>query len=256
MKTLLNKITTSVFTFSLLVLISSGCEDEMPSDPSPEIKIRDYLLRATFESDVVGQQPNKTLPGHPTGDELQYNETPLNLFVVNADGQKSVRLANSTFESSSILFRSKTTPVASGDAIQVTWSGEASYDADKDRPGVTTVDFRDDSQNFLSFFTLTSNRIWFSNYSIDAQGVLLEHHTFTLTFYLQLKTYSLKVVGESGTVITEYGIPFGSQNPLPSSNAKYLLWMNRDNDGDYTIDYATVEKIKYIGPINPGILNW
>jgi hypothetical protein len=117
MKTLLNKITCGVFTCSLLVLISSGCEDEMPSDPSPEINIQDYLLYATFEGDDIGSAPDKSLPFHPPGDELQYSSRH-DFEVVDVGSSKAVSLAEG---GAPISFISRPTNF-SGGTVSVRWA--------------------------------------------------------------------------------------------------------------------------------------
>lgn len=109
MKTLLRKITLGVFTFSLLVLISSGCEDAFSNedenggnlDPDANtdnpryadgVSLNDYyLLHATFEGDVIGDAPDKSLQFNPVGDELEYNSR-LNFEVVGVGSKKALRL--------------------------------------------------------------------------------------------------------------------------------------------------------------------
>jgi len=62
MKTLIYQVerwSISVVLLSLL-LTFAHCTSEIK------------LLKATFESDVIGQLPNKTLPGDPAGDEITY----------------------------------------------------------------------------------------------------------------------------------------------------------------------------------------
>ena len=117
MKTFLNKIKRSVFTFSLLLLILSGCEDDPVNPGEPEEYIPDYLLLATFESDAIGGQPAKTLPGHPVGDELQYSSR-ADFKVVDAGSNKAVSLAGG---GAPISFISRPSNF-SGGSVSVKWA--------------------------------------------------------------------------------------------------------------------------------------
>lgn len=118
MKAFITKIKRSAFNFSLLLLILSGCENEMPSDPSPEINIQDYLLYSTFEGDDIGDWPDKSLPGHPVGDELQYSSR-ADFKVVDAGSNKAVLLA----EKAPISFISRPSNF-SGGAVSVRWAAK------------------------------------------------------------------------------------------------------------------------------------
>ena len=62
MKTVLNKLLKCSLTLVFLVALHA-------CDPGPTPT---YLLRATFENDVLDGHPDKTLPGDPVGDELTY----------------------------------------------------------------------------------------------------------------------------------------------------------------------------------------
>lgn len=145
MKTILDKISRGVFTFSLVVFISSGCEDiffngddrftaDNPGNPDITVNpgfvnFNDYLLYATFESDAIPGSPNKTLPGLPSGDELKYNDD-VGVHVMHVNGQKSAALpfipSSATVPQlpGGMAFVSKSTTPDAGDLITFTWSGQ------------------------------------------------------------------------------------------------------------------------------------
>ncbi|GEM_PF-1550769 len=84
MKTSINFLSKLILLISLMgVLLLSNCTS---------------ILTAKFESDAIGSDPNKNLPGDPTGDELDYVNGITNQFEVVATpgtpSQKSLEMLN------------------------------------------------------------------------------------------------------------------------------------------------------------------
>ena len=144
MKNSLNKITKGVVTFSLLLLISSGCEDNLFNvddrihDANGDNLVigdnfdnlfDDYLLYASFEGDPIPGAPNKALPGLPSGDELKYAVDD-GIFVLYSHQQKSIYLPGGHSVigepvgdvDSEISFVSK--PGKNSGIVTVTWAGQ------------------------------------------------------------------------------------------------------------------------------------
>lgn len=113
MKSTLNKFLKYSLTLVLLAALYA-------CDNSPYVT--EILLRADFETDVVGYFPDKTLPGLPVGDELVYSTTNT-LEIVHspfADGQKA--LLDKTQNNGLIEYKGRSSSFAG--IVTVGWNGQ------------------------------------------------------------------------------------------------------------------------------------
>jgi hypothetical protein len=283
MKSLLKKITYGVFTFSLPVFISSGCEDTFfnANDVTPKLdnpvaanniinpgNLDEYLLNATFESDVIGSPPNTALPGSPTGDALSLSDPAIK--VSSANGQKSVYLFSTTpYEGHVdryIDFISKYTSIGSDERIVVTWTAvtyNQSFGNEFDNYIVSASFWRlkDSHNNSIARIRLEDGKklkIYsggqvFSTTEIFPNSAVNVIRTFTLSVNYTQQTYNLKIVNNDGAVHNENNIPFDAvpaNPPSPLLSRKFTFTITGCY-GSYRVDKVAIVKRLVLDPNPP-----
>ena len=302
MKNFLNKIMRGVFASSLLLLIFCGCEDNLfnvddrinandliNADNLNGINagdfLDDYLLYCTFEGDAIPGQPNKTLPGVPSGDELIYaNGT--GIIVLYSAQQKSIILPypqpDEEFEK--IEFVSK--PGSNDGILTFSWAGQTSGHFTQDNPNDNKP--VGNSAGFKRV-TLTNGADTLVNLQIEFNSFMMVHdvpnsnihvlhggathlfplqpgpspniwipsttqHKFIITCNLQTQTYDVKFIREGGTTITIDDRPF-FEPYTPIRDPRFRIRMvvpKALHPNGYILDMATIRQtqpLTYPGPL-------
>jgi hypothetical protein len=287
MKTLLNKITSGVFTFSLLVLISSGCEDtyfnndnrttvDNPANANnlinPGLNFGDYLLNATFESDPIPGAPNKALPGLPIGDQLKY-ETDNTTFVLysGSGDQKSIYIPEREVDSgvnSDTRMQFVSRPGSNNGILTVTWAGQLvghkHYDNNETdeikQDGSKAIWITDGSGNKIALFQIECLSIR----SVDllhgfpcpscTQYNWTYYHLFpnppTMAQHQFTLTFNLNTKLFSIKFVNHDGAVVTANNipfPYTPTLAKFTLNIS-PSEGGYIVDYVTMRQTPYISP--------
>lgn len=280
MKALLSKITRGVFTFALLVLISSGCEDTFfnGNDVTPTLdnpvaanniinpgNLDEYLLNATFESDVIGSPPNTTLSGSPTGDALSLSDPAIK--VSSANGQKSVYLFSSTpYEGHFdryVDFISKYTSVGSDERIVVTWTAvtynqAAGNEFDNYIVSASSYHLKDSHNNSIARIRLEDgkrlkiNNVIVTNDIFPGSSVSVVR-TFTLSVDYTQHTFNLKIVNSDGAVRNDNNIAFDAVPAIPPSPLLSRKFTFRITGcyGSYRVDKVAIKKRLVLDPNPP-----
>lgn len=177
------------------------------------------LLTATFESDALGSAPNKTLPGDPSGDEIEFNSiiTP------------QLKVQNSTVGGSKALFYTNiaTDPIMAA-ARWVSFKGAPTdlsktvwfmYVAQNVNPAQdVNVDLTDGYNNAIARLRIQSDGTvsiatdyTYVNYE-DIGNIGTQVHTVIFTTSLVTKKYNVTIFKQSGPAITVENKPFMQQN--------------------------------------------
>ncbi|HEX5170978.1 MAG TPA: hypothetical protein VFW11_17505 [Cyclobacteriaceae bacterium] len=180
------------------------------------------LLSAKFESDTIGNLPNKTLPGNPSGDEILYVaaiETQLEIIATpGSTSNKSLEYQGNSpsgdvsGHSSWVTFKSKSSNFAK--PVTFTWAGriasltaESLYIDLSDGSGVVAARIRilDDGTVRLVNDIVTGNGT-----DIGSIGDNVAH-TFIVTVNLQTATYNVSVF-KSGGNLERLNVPLLTSN--------------------------------------------
>lgn len=115
MKTPLNKICMQ-FTYCVLLFGMLACDNSLYQT--------DILLRANFNGDILGHTPDKTLPGDPVGDELDYGGQALSVINSPFSGGApyALRQPFSIYSSPAIKYVAKPSPFSG--VIHCGWNGQ------------------------------------------------------------------------------------------------------------------------------------
>ena len=301
MKTTLNKTLRCVFTFSFFVLILSGCEDILFNNGNPisaDTRVTpdnlintnnvggyfdNYLLYCTFEGDAIGSQPNKTLPGLPSGDELKY-EDGTGILVLYSGPQKSIILPSFGLSQPKQKIEFVSKPGSGEEIITATWSGQLTGHIFKDSnindnvPGTfyglkyITITYGIGDTLVRSYIAGNGITTLFKNDNGDNQASwgysdifplqpgsspntwipISSQHTFTITCNLETNTFNLKLIKDDGTIITGFDLPFFEDyTPIRNPIFKIKIGVGSFAPNGYILDNATIKQTPFIGPINP-----
>ena len=284
MKSPLNKITKCALTFTVVLFVSSACEDQLfngndritvdnPVNANNltvnpgGLNLDDYLLYASFEGDAIPGAPNKALPGLPIGDQLMY-ETDNTPFVLYSGGQKSIYIPEADYTKRT---RFVSRPGSNNGIVTVTWAGQLvghkHYDNNEtdeyQHDGRKEISITDGEGNLMATFEIACRSIrstdllygfpcgsceeynWFYHHLFPNPPTMSQHQ-FTVTFNLDTKLFSIKFVNYDGSIVTANNIPF----PYTPTRAKFALKIE-SREGGYILDYVTIKQTPYINPIDP-----
>ncbi len=215
------------------------------------------LLTAKFESDTIGNLPNKTLPGNPSGDEMLYAaeiENQLEVIATPGSSSKSVEYQGNTptgsisGHSAWITFKGKSSNFAK--PVTFTWSGaitslssESLYIDLSDGSGVVAarIKISDNGTVRLVSDIATDN-------GIDI-GTIPDNvvHTFIVGVNLQSGVYNVSVFKTGGN-LERQNVPLltaniaAYHNPArPSASFKYSGYISSNR---YILDEVFISRKK------------
>lgn len=171
------------------------------------------LLTAKFESDVIGNDPNKTLPGNPNGDEVTYiNEITNQLDIISTPGrasEKSLEIKNVSPSGSIsghsdwLSFKAKSSNFTN--TITFTWTGIQTFPSNSpylltdisDGYGVVAarIKFQGNGDVILIDDIVTSNG---TNVGSINSG---ERYSVLLSVQLSDQKYNISILKPSGNIV-------------------------------------------------------
>lgn len=236
-------ITKTVIGLSIMIFfVFTGCTNK---------------LTAKFESDTVGGLPDRTLPGSPGGDELDYVpelETQLKVIATPSDASKKSLEYRSVAPSGEVSatnlwigFQATSTNFAK--PITFLWSGRKDFSSGGSH---MLIDCTDGSGTMASRIRLQNNGdvVLISNL-LTGDGVNIgtipnnEVHTFMITVDLSNRVYSVSVLKNSGT-LSRNGHPILTQDVLlfhnPAKPTVSFRFENFYGSQKYIIDEVFINR--------------
>ncbi|GAB3893565.1 hypothetical protein GCM10028803_07810 [Larkinella knui] len=215
-----------------------------------------YILRSTFESDAINALPNKTLPGDPSGDALEYSsQLEPRLKVVSLAGKKSLQFSQSTAPGLTAFNQWITFRGVSTDFTQTVWYY---YTATQKSAtgGYVLVEVADGSAGIIARLTINANGevSLLRNLTTQEQeviGTIPEgvSHTVIFTVNMAASKYNVTILKSAGetitatdrTVVLGKGVAYA--NPArPTLNFRYEN--GETNARQYSIDEVTISREK------------
>ena len=190
------------------------------------------ILKAPFDSDTLGSNPLKTLPGSPSGDELTYISNIENrLEIISWDGSNSLEIANvspvgrPSGHSTWTSFRSTNTNFTS--SVTYNWSGQANF---TNSGGDFIMDFMDgmgghmvrlmlSPRGELRYTTDYVNELPIGTVSLNTK------HGFTVTCNKLSRTFNIRL-SQSGSSIEADNLGFLDFGQTFAVNAHPMLSFN------------------------------
>lgn len=213
------------------------------------------LLTASFESDAVNTAPNKTLPGDPTGDEIEFTASIApQLKVQNStiSGARSLFFTNVPVGSIPGTQRWVSFKGASTDLSKTVWFTFAAQNVNPihdvyvdltDGYSAAIARLRIQPDGTVSIVTDLS----YSNFQVIG-NVGSQVHTVIFTTSLVSKTYNVTIFKETGPAITAENKPFIQQNATLFKNpARPTISFTHQGEASghtYAIGIVTITKEK------------
>ena len=184
------------------------------------------LLTATFEGDAVGSSPDKTLPGNPSGDEIQYvSEMEPRLKVQNStiSGAKALHFTLAPIADISGHQRGVSFKGASTNLTETVWfmfSGQNTNATSND----VYMDLSDGASHPIARLTikpngnveLTNDLTYTSSELIGNVGT--EVHTILFTTFAGTLKYNVSIYKETGPAILKENRNMLTTNPTEFVN--------------------------------------
>ena len=202
------------------------------------------VLKANFESDTLGSNPLKTLPGDPSGDEMTYiSEIENRLEIVNWEGSKSLEIGNitplddPTFATTYTSFISRSSPFTR--PVTYSWNGQ--LDSNNGRRLLINFSAGTGISGTMSAMKIEPNGAFsystdFINYTFIGTIELDQPHTFIVSFDKSTKLFSVSVF-QSGENISTQGLPFiSTSGPFPSPTKFRISFNFGETDNPPSID--------------------
>ena len=215
-----------------------------------------YILRSNFESDAINSLPNKSLPGDPGGDALEYSsQVEPRLKVVSSAGQKSLRFSQSAAPGLTAFNQWITFRGISTDFTQTVWYY---YTATQQSTsgGYVLVELGDGSAGIVARLTIKANGevTLLRNLTTQQQdviGTITEgvSHTVVFTVDMAASKYNVTIFKSAGEAITVtnktvvLGTGVSYANPArPTMSFRYEE--GQSDARRYTLEAVTISRKK------------
>jgi hypothetical protein len=217
-----------------------------------------YILRSNFESDAINSLPNKTLPGDPSGDVLEYSsqlEPRLKVVASATAGQKALQFSQAntpglTASNQWVVFKGIST-----DFTQTVWYA---FTATQQNAfgGYVLIDATDGSAGIVARMKIKSNGevTLLRNLTMqqeDVIGTIPEGVSHTVFFTVNMSTskYNVTILKSSGPTITVTGktVVLGSGISYANPARPSLSFRYEDGNSDarkYVIEAVNISRKK------------